>query len=67
MSPSIHSALDALNRRLVNADAVGQALDLAGGENPPMWVYVFRDQIAMIQGASEVLEQLLSKQQGEPS
>jgi hypothetical protein len=54
-------ALDALNDRLVAAEAIGDALDLAGGESAPAWVYVYRDQIQAIQEAAEVLETLIRR------
>jgi hypothetical protein len=53
-------AVDALNARLVLAEAIGQAFDLAAPEDsPPPWVFVYREQIEAIRGASEALETLL--------
>lgn len=52
-------AVGALNDRLVAADAICGALDAAGGENPPPWVYVFRDQVEAIRVAAEALEVLI--------
>lgn len=57
---AINRAVDWLNQKLVAADALAQALDAAGGENPPPWVFVFQDQIEGIRQASEALEMLLS-------
>lgn len=53
------AAVDVLNDRLIAADAIGEALDLAGGDEAPAWVRVFRDQIEAIRGASEALECLV--------
>jgi len=52
-------AVGTLNDRLVSADAICGALDAAGGENPPPWVYVFRDQVEAIRVAAEALEVLI--------
>ena len=49
-------AVDQLNDRLNDAHAIGQALDLAGGETPPAWVLVYQSQIEAIQVAAEALE-----------
>jgi hypothetical protein len=59
MSGPILRALDALNDRLSSADAIGQALDLAGGDHPAPWVDVYRTQFEAIREASEALETLL--------
>jgi hypothetical protein len=59
LSKPISEALDALRERLVAADAVGQALDAAGGDQVPPWVFVYRDQVRAIEGASEALEAAL--------
>jgi len=59
MSGPILRALDALNDKLLIAETIGDALDHAGGEEPPSWVYVYRRQIGAIQEASEALEELL--------
>lgn len=53
------AAVDVLNERLVSADAIAKALDLAGDGDPPPWVFVFRDQIEGISTAAEVLETLI--------
>ncbi|MDD2917945.1 hypothetical protein [Rhodoferax sp.] len=53
------AAVDVLNDRLIAADAIGEALDLAGGEDAPAWVRVFRNQIEAIREASEALECLV--------
>jgi hypothetical protein len=60
MSP-IRQAVNALNDRLVMADCIGQALDIAGENDAPPWVYVYRQQIQSIQEAAEVLENLLNE------
>lgn len=54
-------AVDLLNDRLIAADAIGEALDLAGGDAPPAWVHVFRSQIESIREAAEVLECLVRR------
>jgi hypothetical protein len=59
LAKPISDALDALRERLVAADAVGQALDAAGGDQVPPWVFVYRDQVRAIEGASEALEAAL--------
>lgn len=59
MRGPILRALDVLNTRLVAADSIGQALDLAGGDEPPSWVFVYRGQVEAIREASEALETLL--------
>jgi len=53
------AAVDVLNERLVSADAIAKALDLAGDGDPPPWVFVFRDQIEGISTAAEALEILI--------
>ena len=57
----VKEALDALNVRLVEADCVGEALALAGGEEPPAWVHVFRTQVEAIREAAEALEILINR------
>ncbi len=52
-------ALDGLNARIVEADVTGQALELAGGDEAPPWVHVFRSQVEAIRQASDALETLL--------
>jgi hypothetical protein len=54
-------ALNALNDRLMAAEAIGDALDAAGGDQPPAWVHVYRNQIRLIQEASEALETLVCR------
>lgn len=49
-------AVNTLNDRLDSAESVAKALDAAGGDQPPPWVYVFRDQIEAISKAAEALE-----------
>ena len=53
------AAVDVLNDRLIAADAIAKALDLAGDGDPPPWVYVFRDQIEGINTAAERVESLV--------
>ena len=55
----ILEAVDLLNDRLVAADSIGQSLDLAGGQNAPVWVHLFNTQVEAIRQASESLETLL--------
>ncbi len=50
------AAVDALNDRLLAADAIGKALDLAGDGDPPPWVQVFCSQIEAIREAAESVE-----------
>lgn len=59
MNP-VTSAINVLNDRLVLAEAIGQAMEAAADQdNPPPWVYVYREQVRAISEASEVLETLL--------
>ena len=53
------AAVDVLNDRLIAALAIGDALELAGGESAPAWVYVYRNQLESIHEASEALECLV--------
>lgn len=50
------AAIGALNDRLIAADAIGKALDLAGDGDPPPWVFVFCSQVEAIREAAEVVE-----------
>ena len=52
-------AVNQLNARLIAAERIGQALDLAGGEAAPAWVDVYRGQIEAIREAAEMLETLI--------
>ena len=54
-------ALNALNERLVMADCIGQALDIAGENDAPPWVYVYRQQVQAISDAAQVLETLIRR------
>lgn len=54
-------AVDVLNERLIDADAIGEAFDLAGGEEPPAWVRVFRGQVESIRAAAESVETLVRR------
>lgn len=56
-------AVDRLNERLIAAECIGQALDLAGGETSPAWVQVFQSQIEAIREAAEALETLVRRGQ----
>lgn len=56
---AINKAVNVLNDRLIAADAIGKALDLAGDGDPPPWVYVFCSQIEAIRQAAEVVECLV--------
>lgn len=62
MSETIQ-AIDRLNDRLIAAECIGQALDLASGETPPAWVVVFQSQIEAIREAAEALETLVRRGQ----
>ena len=64
MSGPILRALGVLNDRLIHAEAIGDALDLAGGDEAPAWVHVYRGQVATILEASEALETLLREDGG---
>jgi|APLak6261687868_1056178.scaffolds.fasta_scaffold00073_8 hypothetical protein len=58
----MNASLDAvrvLNERLVSAETIGRALELAAGEDPPAWVFVFQEQIRAIRDASEAVEVLV--------
>jgi hypothetical protein len=54
-------AVNQLNERLVAADCIGQAFELAGAEAPAAWVTVYRDQIETIRQAAEQLEMLVRR------
>ena len=58
---AVLALVDALNERLVGADCIGQALDIAGENDAPPWVYMYRQQIEAIRGAAEALETMLRK------
>ncbi len=60
MIAPIREAVNSLNERLVMADCIGQALDIAGENDAPPWVYVFRQQVEAIREAAEALETLLN-------
>ncbi len=62
MSTPTFQALNLLNERLLSADAIGQAFDLASCVNPPAWVQVYREQIEAIRGAAEALETLVRQE-----
>ncbi|MDO8450013.1 MAG: hypothetical protein Q7T10_14540 [Rhodoferax sp.] len=59
---AITEAINALNRRLVHADAIGEAFALAGGESAPVWVHVYREQVEAIREAAEAVEVLLNRE-----
>jgi hypothetical protein len=59
MPDTVMQALEALRRRIVDADAVGQALQAAGGDEPPSWVFVYRARVGDVESASEALEAAL--------
>ena len=52
-------AVDSLNGRLLMADCIGQAFDIAGENDAPPWVYVYRQQVEAIREAAEALECLI--------
>jgi hypothetical protein len=54
------SAVDFLNERLVLAEAIGDALAAAAPpDNPPSWVFVYRQQIEAIQLAASEVESMV--------
>lgn len=54
------SAVDFLNERLVLASSIVGALEAAApADNPPPWVYVFRQQIEAIELAADEIETLI--------
>lgn len=56
------AAVDALNVRLLAADAIARALyEASNVGEPAAWVTVFRDQVESIQQAAEAVEQLARK------
>ena len=58
-------AVDLLNRRLVLADSIGQAvIDAAGSGESPAWVDVYRSQVEAIREAAEALECLVRRGYG---
>ena len=60
------SAVDVLNDRLVLAASIVGALEAAApDDNPPPWVYVFRQQIDALQLAADTVETLI-RQGGAP-
>jgi hypothetical protein len=57
---ALFAAVDALNDRLILAGSIGDALSAAApADNPPAWVYVYRQQIEAIQLAAAELEALV--------
>jgi hypothetical protein len=51
------AAVDLLNERLVLASAIVGALEAAAPQdNPPPWIYVFRQQIEAIELAADEVE-----------
>jgi hypothetical protein len=57
-------AVDQLNARLLAADCIGQAFDIAAGEAVPAWVHVFRSQVEAIRESAEELETLVRRGMG---
>ncbi len=55
MNP-VTSALFDLHDQLVQAECLADSFDLAGGDNPPSWVYVFRTQINALRKASNAVD-----------
>ena len=53
---ALAQAIALLDQRLTAAETIGQSLDLAGGEDAPPWVFLFREQISSIREASEALQ-----------
>jgi hypothetical protein len=54
-------AIDNLAQCVVMADCIGQAFDAACGDNPPPWIYVYREQIEAIREASDQVECLVRR------
>lgn len=64
---ALRQAVSALNDRLVMASAIGDALDLAASQDdPPPWVYVFREQIDGIRQAAEAVELAMNATEAAP-
>ena len=63
---ALKDAINALNDRLIDADAIGEALDLSGDESAPAWVHVFRTQVERIREAAEAVETLVNRQAVQP-
>ncbi|MCM2250854.1 MAG: hypothetical protein NDJ19_00705 [Ramlibacter sp.] len=59
MSAAMLRALDAVNDRLILAEAIGQALDQVAGEEDQPLVLVYRRQVQAIGEACEALEELV--------
>ncbi len=60
---ALRSAFSDLNDRLADAQSIGEAFDLAAdASEPPAWVYVFRQQIRLIQQAAEAAELALNRE-----
>ncbi len=53
---AVNLALVALNARLVEADTIGCALDMATGDSPQPWVTLYRDQLEGITQAAVAVE-----------
>jgi hypothetical protein len=60
MSELVKAVAD-LAQRVLTAECIGQAFDAACGDNPPPWVYVYREQIEAIREASEQVECLVNR------
>lgn len=56
---AVLEAADKLAAQVLTAETIGEALAAAGGESPPPWVFVYREQIEAIRAASDRLECLL--------
>ena len=57
---AILEALGGLCDSLANAEAIGDALYAAGGDNgPPPWVFVYCEQVRQVTAAAERLEALV--------
>ena len=53
---AVNLALAALNARLLDADTIGRALDMAAGDSPQPWVTLFCDQLEGVAQAASDLE-----------
>ena len=59
-------AVRALDGRLILAEAIAASMDALGGDDPPPWVYVFREQVEAIRAAAEAVEALVVRGEAAP-
>lgn len=59
---ALHEAVNALNDRVILAQAIGESFEAAAGDNcPPPWVHVYRCQLEAIRAAAEAVETLVRR------